>query len=120
MKSFAVDVRCDYAEWGRYDLFVTAVCFDEADAVVDYVNSTAKDTPLVTPPCARAEIYIYVIAREFPASDVVAASPPFDVEVVVTSSDASSPQSPGPPGSQTTATHPVNQWGGLSLRLQCS
>lgn len=101
MKSFRVEVRSAFPEWNRYAVYMTAVCFDADGAMVDYVNLTDKDAVLETPPCESADLYLYVIAREFPASDIIAASPPFDIDVVVDGA---------------AKTYSVNQWGGLSVK----
>ncbi len=106
MKRFRVEVRCAFPEWDRYAVYLTAVCFDSGGGIIDYVNSTDRDAALETPPCDHADLYLYVIAREFPASDVIAASPPFDIELV-TSADGAPPK---------ITTCPVNQWGGLSVK----
>ena len=106
MKSFRVEVRCAFPEWDRYTVYMTAVCFGADGAMTDYVNLTDKNAALETPPCERADLYLYVIAREFPASDVVAASPPFEIEVVTFSNG----------GTPKTTSYPVNQWGGLSVK----
>lgn len=105
-KIFEIGLRCAFPEWDRYTVYMTAVCFDADGAMTDYVNMTDKDATLETPSCESADLYLYVIAREFPASDVIAASPPFDIEVVVSANGT-------PP--KTTA-YPVNQWGGLSVK----
>ena len=101
MKSFRVEVRSAFPEWDRYAVYMTAVCFGVDGEMVDYVNLTDKGGVLETPPCESADLYLYVIAREFPASDIIAASPPFDIEVVVN-------------GKAKTCS--VNQWGGLSVK----
>ena len=106
MKRFRVEVRSAFPEWDRYTVYMTAVCFDGAGRMGDYVNLTDKGGTLETPPCEGADLYLYVIAREFPASDVIAASPPFDIEIV-TSVDG---------GKATSTTYAVNQWGGLSVK----
>jgi hypothetical protein len=106
MKSFRIEIRSGFAEWDRYAVFMTAVCFDAGGAMVDYVNQTDKSLALETPPCDHAELYLYVIAREFPASELVTKSPPFDIEISISK------------GGETplVKTFPVNQWGGLSAR----
>ena len=106
MKVFRVTVRSAFPEWDRYTLYMTAVCFGAGGERTGYVNLTDKNAGLETPPCESADLYFYVIAREFPASDVVSASPPFELEVV-TSSDGGVP---------TVKCYPVNQWGGLSVK----
>ena len=106
MKKFKIEVRCAFPEWSRYTVYMTAVCFGSGGEMTDYVNLTDKGAVLETPPCDHADLYLYVIAREFPASDVIAASPPFDVEVSVCADG----------GAPKTSTYPVNQWGGLSVK----
>ncbi len=106
MKRFRVEVRCAFSEWDRYAVYMTAVCFGANGEMTDYVNLTDRNTTLAPPPCDHADLYLYVIAREFPASDVVAASPPFEIELV-TSVDGNKP---------AVTTYPVNQWGGLSVK----
>jgi hypothetical protein len=108
MKNFTVEVRSRFPGWDRYVVYMTAVCFGADGEVVGYVNLTDKGGVLETPPCESADLYLYVIAREFPASGAIADSPPFEIEVVVTS-DGSAPR---------VTTVDVNQWGGLSARLK--
>lgn len=114
MKSYKISVRSDFPEWSRYNVYMTAVCFDAQNNTTDYVNTTrespADNTPLTltTPPCARADLYLYVVAREFPASDSIASSPPFPIEVLITENAGAT---------TTKTTHEVNQWGGLSIKL---
>jgi hypothetical protein len=106
MKRFDVDVRSAFPEWDRYDLFLTAVCFGPSGEMIDYLSRTGKEGVLQTPPCSGADLYLYVIAREFPASGSIAASPPFPIEISV-STDGAAP---------TVKTYDVNQWGGLSIK----
>lgn len=107
MKIFKTEVRSAFSEWGRYAVYMTAVCFDPDGEVIDYVNlddraaSGNNALTLETPPCDHADLYLYVIAREFPASDVISASPPFNIEVVVN-------------GASKNCS--VNQWGGISVK----
>ncbi len=110
MKSFSVEVRSTFPEWDRYAVYMTAVCFGSGGEMIDYVNLTDKSATLVTPPCDHADLYLYVIAREFPASDVIAASPPFEIDLYI--------QVDGAP--IKTTSYPVNQWGGLSLKQPLS
>lgn len=106
MKSFKAEVRSGFHEWNRYNVYMTAVCYAAGGDMSDYVNLTDKTGALVTPPCDRADLYLYVIAREFPASEVIAASPPFEIELAI-STDGSKP---------VFTTYSVNQWGGLSVK----
>ncbi len=106
MNSFRIEVRSAFPEWDRYAVYMTAVCFGSEGGMVDYVNLTDKGTALETPPCDHADLYLYVIAREFPASDVIAASPPFEIELLVSTNGT-------PP---KTTHYAVNQWGGLSVK----
>lgn len=126
-KVFRFVVECSYPGWWRYNVFLTAVCYDSGGRVADYLTLTDKvwepgdgtevrnapegydpDRPLVleTSPCRRAEIYIYVIANTFPPSDVVGQSPPFGIELVV-SRDG---------GAAEFRAYKVNQWGGLTVK----
>jgi hypothetical protein len=106
MKSFKIEVRSTFAEWDRYSLYVTAVCFDAEGAMTGYVSLTDKNSVLETPPADHADLYVHVIAAEFPTSDVIADSPPFEIEVV-TSADGGKP---------SVKNYFVNQWGGLSVK----
>jgi hypothetical protein len=110
MKSFRIEVQTAFPEWDRYTLYVTAVCFDAEGAMTGYVSLTDKNAVLETPPCDHADLYVYVIVAEFPASDVIAASPPFEIEVV-TSADGGKP---------SVKNYFVNQWGGLSVKQSLS
>lgn len=107
MKSYKIGIGSGFAGWDRYGVYLTAVCFGADGQVLDYINLTDKSASLQTPPCDRADIYLYVIAEAFPASDAIAASPPFEVELVV-SDGGSTPK---------TYRYEVNQWGGLSAKL---
>ena len=105
-KIFRIEVRSAFAEWDRYAVYMTAACFGDRGEMVDYVNLTDKNTILETPPCNRVDLYLYVIAREFPASDLISASPPFEIELVTSANN----------GVATVTTYLVNQWGGLSVK----
>jgi hypothetical protein len=106
---------------------MTAACFDAEGKISDYLTLTDKvyepgdgsevrtaptgyyavrPLALETPPCDHAEIYVYVIANTFPASDVIAKSPPFEIELA-TSIDGAKPES---------HLYKVNQWGGLTVK----
>ncbi len=99
MNSFKIEVRSDFPEWSRYNVFLTAVCF-VGESVESYVNG---DFSLVTPPCDRVELYVYVVAREFPSSDMIAASPPFDIQLYI---------------DDKPTTYQVNQFGGLAIKQE--
>jgi hypothetical protein len=127
MKTFKAEVRCGFPEWWRYNVFMTAACFDVEGNIADYVTLTdkvyepgdgsevrpapadydaARPLALEIPPCDRAEVYVYVIAKTFPVSDVISKSPPFDIELLI-STDGGKP---------TVTTYPINQWGGISVK----
>jgi hypothetical protein len=110
MNRFRVEVRSGFPEWDRYVVYMTAVCYGAGGESVGYVNLTDKNAALETPPCESADLYLYVIAREFPASGAVADSPPFEIEVVVST----------PTGNRkpSVTTHEVNQWGGLAVKMK--
>lgn len=101
MKSFEISIHTTFSEWDRYSAYLTAVCFDADGAMVDYINSTDHLPAITTPECDHGDLYLYIVAREFPASRSIAASPPFDVVVAVNGAAKS---------------YPVNQWGGLSVK----
>ncbi len=105
-KIFRAEVRCAFPEWGRYSLYMTAVCFDSKGEMTGYVDLPDQASELETPPCESADLYLYVVAREFPASDLIAASPPFEIELLTRAGDASS----------ESTFYFVNQWGGLSAK----
>ncbi len=126
-KIFRAEVKCAYPEWWRYNVFMTAACFDADGKISDYLTLTDKvwepgdgsevreapagydpARPLVleTTPCDHSEIYVYVIANTFPVSAVIKESPPFVIELVV-SRDGGSPE---------TYPYNVNQWGGLTVK----
>ncbi len=129
MKTYKAEVRCAFPEWWRYNVFMTAACFDADGGISDYLTLSDKvyepgsgsevrqapadydpARPLVleTPPCDHADIYVYVIANTFPASEVIKESPPFAIELL-TSHGEDKP---------TTTLYSVNQWGGLSLKQE--
>lgn len=98
MKVFKIEVRSDFDGWHRYNVFLAAVC-TLPDGAIEYV---AGAHTLTTPPCEGAEIYLYVVAREFPATTAVAAAPPFDVGLAVDGH---------------TTIYKADQFGGLSAKL---
>ncbi|MDR2891431.1 MAG: hypothetical protein LBV18_07570 [Alistipes sp.] len=106
MKSFKVEIKSSFPEWDRYSVYMTAVCFGADGAIVGYINLSDKGGALETVPCDHADLYLYVIADRFPASDIVAQSPPFEVELSVCENG----------GKPHVATYRVNQWGGLSVK----
>ena len=126
-KVFKAEVKCSYPEWWRYNVFMTAACFDAGDRISDYLTLTDKVyepgdgsevrtspagydpvRPLVlqTPPCDHADVYVYVIANTFPVSASIKDSPPFEIELLASAGG-------GRPG---TTVYKVNQWGGLTLK----
>ncbi len=108
MKSFKVEIKSGFKEWDRYNVFMAAVCYDVAGAAKDYVCLNDKHDALQIPSCERADLYIWVVANTFPASDVIAASPPFEVEILVSTDKKTDP---------TSTRFEVNQWGGLSVKM---
>ncbi len=110
VKSFSIEVQSVFPEWSRYSVYMSAVCYDSGGCMIEYVNlADGGETMLETPPCDHADLYLYIIAREFPASDMIAASPPFEIEAVISPSDGTPPR---------VVPCMVNQWGGLSLKLK--
>jgi hypothetical protein len=82
--------------------------------MTDYVSVTDKGAVLETPPCDHADLYLYVIAREFPASTVISASPPFEIELAISTNGRNAD---GDLNTSSTA-YSVNQWGGLSVKVR--
>jgi hypothetical protein len=126
-KILRAEVRSTFAEWWRYNVFMTVACYDTDGRIIDYLTLTDKvyetgdgteirtapadynpARPLVleTPPCHHAELFVYVIANTFPSSVVIKDSPPFEIEIL-TSRGGEKP---------VTTLYPVNQWGGLTLK----
>jgi hypothetical protein len=126
-KIFRVEVRSPFPEWWRYNVFMTVACYDAEGRIADYMTLTdkvyevgdgtelrqvpadynpARPLSLETPPCHRAELFVYVIANTFPSSVVIKDSPPFEIEVL-TSGGGEKP---------STTLYQVNQWGGLTLK----
>ncbi len=105
-KVFRAEIKSVFPEWDRYSVYMTAVCFDGEGRMSDYINLTDKTDTLETPPCDHADLYLWVIARELPDSDVVRRSPPFGIELSV-SVDGGSPN---------VTAYTVNQWGGISVK----
>lgn len=106
---------------------MTVACFDGDGKISDYLTLTdkvyepgdgseirpapdgydpARPLTMETPPCDHADVYIYIIANTFPASDVIKESPPFEIELL-TSADGGKPE---------TTLYKVNQWGGISIK----
>lgn len=125
--TYRAEVRCAYPEWWRYNVFMTVACYDAEGKVTDYLTLSDKvyepgdgtevrsapegydaARPLVveTSPCDHADVYVYVIANTFPASDSIKESPPFEIELL-TSRSGDKPE---------TTLYNVNQWGGLTLK----
>lgn len=110
---------------------MTVACYDADGKIADYLTLTdkvyepgdgtevrrapesydpARPLAIETPPCDRADVYVYVIANTFPASEVIKESPPFEIEVL-TSAGGEKP---------STTLYRVNQWGGLTLKQSLS
>ncbi|MDR0907311.1 MAG: hypothetical protein LBM63_01670 [Rikenellaceae bacterium] len=126
-KIFRAEVRSRFAEWWRYNVFMTVACYDEGGQTSDYLNladkvyetgdgteartapadyNPARPLVLETPPCHHAELFVYVIANTFPSSTTIKDSPPFELEVLSSAG-----------GEKPVSTlYPVNQWGGLALK----
>jgi hypothetical protein len=127
LTTYHVELLCDYPEWWRYNVYVMAVGFPRAGGAGTFNNlvdkvcdanhgavprtrppegyTTPRRIALTTAPCAYIDLYLYVVANTFPATDVVGQWPPFPVTLVTTAS--------GMPVDRLTCE--VNQWGGLTL-----
>lgn len=101
---FNVDLSCDYAQWWRYNVYISVVCYDEQSQIVDYLNYVDKiydiengeaersqpanypvprQVGLESIPCDHISLYLYVIANTFPRSLAVRDSPPFPATLTV-------------------------------------
>lgn len=121
-----IELLCDYPEWWRYNIYIMAVGFDEEggsgtfnnlvdklyDAAYGGEQRTAPEgfampraVRLETQECAFVDIYIYIVANTFPATEVISEWPPFPVTLRVTAN--------GMPVEEKV--YEVNQWGGLTV-----
>jgi hypothetical protein len=121
---YAIELLCDYPEWWRYNVYIMAVGFDVdgrqstinnlVDKVADIGSQQRKipddyPTPRVirldTQECAFVDIYIYIVANSFPATDVIGDWPPFPATMRVSAN--------GMPVEEKN--YEINQWGGLTI-----
>ncbi len=126
--TYEIRVDTSFREWWRYNVFISAACYDDNDAQTSYVSvrdtiyepddgtrrrtmpqdyPAGRTTRLAAPECRRMEIYIYVITNTIPSDSIIKHSPPFDITVRVTK------------GTENilTQTVEVNQWGGAVARF---
>lgn len=123
-----IGISSTFGEWWRYNIYVSAVCYDEADKVCEYKNLVDKvydlgtgaelrNAPadynpkrpltLSTDACTRAEVFLYVIPNTMPADNNIRTSPPFKIKVHITKNS-----------STEVKEFEINQWGGASLRFR--
>ncbi len=121
---YSIELLCDYPEWWRYNVYIMAVGFGEEGGpgtfnnLVDKVAETGSQlravpegypTPRViklnTQECAFVDIYVYVVANSFPATDAISEWPPFPMTLRVMAN--------GMPVEEKI--YHVNQWGGLTV-----
>ncbi len=121
---YSIELLCDYPEWWRYNVYIMAVGFGEPGGsgtfnnFVDKVAETGSQlraapegypSPRVirldTQECEFVDIYVYVVANSFPATDAISDWPPFPVTLRVAAN--------GIPVEEKT--YEVNQWGGLTV-----
>jgi len=126
--TYEISVYSSFRDWWRYNVFISAACFDADGALTDYAsvrdtvyepddgNSTRgkphdydpqRTTRLTAPSASRMEVYLYVIANTMPSDDIIKHSPPFDITVNVAK------------GTDNVLTQQVevNQWGGAVARF---
>jgi len=133
---YTVEIVCGYAEWWRYNIYLSVAEFDEEDRLADYrnvvdriydiedgrgsevrqapagINAAQRMISVETGACDHIAIYLYVIANTFPYSVRISDSPPFPMDFVVRrTSDNSSD------GAEEILRHTceVNQWGGATI-----
>ena len=121
---YSIELLCDYPEWWRYNVYIMAVGFREEGGpatfnnLVDKVAETGSQlraapegyrspriVRLDTQECAFVDIYIYIVANSFPATDAISDWPPFPITMRVVTN--------GMPVEEKTWE--VNQWGGLTV-----
>lgn len=127
LSNIKIRLTCSYGEWWRYNVYVSAVCFDADGNVVEYKNLTDKvyelgsgaelrtapedydpsrPIALECGPCLRAELFLYIIPNTMPAGEAIRTAPPFTVHLHITKNS-----------STEVKEFEINQWGGASLRL---
>lgn len=123
---YVIELYCDYEEWWRYNIFMTAVCKSTDGSMVDYVSfsdtclpvesgeernyqpsnySRTKPLVLTSAPCGYIELYIYIVTNTFPSNYLIRSNPPFGAEVKVRVGDRV----------VDTVELEVNQWGGATI-----
>ena len=134
--TYAVELTCGYAEWWRYNIYLSVAEMDADDRLTDYrsvvdriydieegsggevrkapagFEATPRTVSLETGVCDHIVIYLYVIANTFPASAKISNSPPFPMNFTVRHTPEGSPR-------ETTEIfshiYEVNQWGGVTV-----
>lgn len=123
---FTIDLSSEYAQWWRYNIYISVVCYDGESQVTDYINHIDKVHEIInddkgreqpveypesrvvrvaTTPCDHIGMYIYVIANTFPSSSVIKDSPPFEAVLTLSCN-----------GIETEKRLcDVNQWGGFTI-----
>ena len=118
-----ISVSCDYNQWWRYNVYVSAITFRDGERVdyqslIDTVYSAGNGAEVRLCPtdynpqrpleleveaAESMELFLYVIPNTMPTSDTITQSPPFDITMRVRGG-----------GISETEKLQVNQWGGLS------
>ena len=120
--TYKIKASCTFGQWRRYNVFITAACYDASGAMTDYRTlSDAADggtmpegsapdrqTELLVPACHRMEIYLYVVANTLPGERTVRQSPPFERTLQVMQGRRA----------VLTRTIEVNQWGGTAAKFE--
>jgi len=130
---YTVELACSYAEWWRYNIYLSVAELDADDHLTDYRNvidriydieegsgnevrqapadfeATRRVVSAETGACDHVAIYLYVIANTFPHSVRISDSPPFSMNLVVRCMAA------GGAKEMLRQTCEVNQWGGLTI-----
>ncbi len=119
-----ISVSCDYNQWWRYNVYVSAITFRDGERVdykslIDTVYSAGNGAEVRLCPAdynpkrpleleveaaESMELFLYVIPNTMPVSDTITQSPPFDITLRVRGG-----------GVAETEKLQVNQWGGLSV-----
>ena len=124
-KKYNIKITSNYDEWWRYNIFLTAVGYDEEGKVISYKSMTDRPyeingtDEIRTNPIEgervieldsqdlvfRAELYLYVITNTYPQTPIIREWPPFKMNLHVEINGEIVEQS----------EHEVNQWGGTTL-----
>lgn len=110
-KKYTIDIKSDFHEWNRYDIYLIVSARDENNNTLFYTNtnySPSKGSQFSFE-CQTEEmnpkLFIYIMANEFPNSAIINDSPPFKASIEIRLNDKIA----------EVLQHDVNQWGGTTI-----